>query len=176
VRTFDEISASIAALTGVSQNDAGVRAAVDEVRQSLPAVPSLEAYLASHQAAIGQLAIEYCHALIENPTLRASTFPGFNFATTPAAAFANENALFDPLLNRVLGVTQLAHQPDKNAARAELSRMVNGYPDDPTLPGVVRAGLLNTLPPGQTNDEQRTRAIAKAVCATVVGGAPMLVQ
>jgi mono/diheme cytochrome c family protein len=176
VRTFDEISASIAALTGVSQNDAGVRAAVDEVRQSLPAVPSIEAYLSSHQAAIGQLAIEYCHALIEDPALRAATFPGFNFTTTPAAAFANENALFDPLLDRVLGATQLAHQPDKNAARTELSRMVNGYPDDPTLSGVVRAGLLNSLPPGQANDEQRTRAIAKAVCASVVGGAPMLVQ
>jgi hypothetical protein len=176
VRTFDEISASIAALTGVSQNDAGVRAAVDEVRQSLPAVPSIEAYLSSHQAAIGQLAIEYCHALIEDPALRAATFPGFNFTTTPAAAFANENALFDPLLDRVLGATQLAHQPDKNAARTEPSRMVNGYPDDPTLSGVVRAGLLNSLPPGQANDEQRTRAIAKAVCASVVGGAPMLVQ
>ena len=65
----------------------------------------------------------------------------------------------------MLGVTQLGHQPDKNAARTELSHLVNGYPDDPTLSGVVRAGLLNTLPPGQVNDEQRTRAIAKAVCA-----------
>jgi hypothetical protein len=176
VRTFDEISATMAEITGVSQNEPGVRAAYDEVRQSMPAIPSIDAYVSSHQAAIGQLAVEYCHALIENPTLRASTFPGFNFTTTPAAAFANENALFDPLLNRVLGLTQLGHQPDKNAARTELSHLVNGYPDDPTLSGVVRAGLLNSLPPGQVNDEQRTRAIAKAVCAAAVGGAPMLVQ
>ena len=98
VRTFDEISATMAEITGVSQNDPGVRAAMDEVRQSLPAIPSIEAYVSSHQAAIGQLAIEYCHALMENPTLRASTFPGFDFNAAPAAAFANENALFDPLL------------------------------------------------------------------------------
>jgi hypothetical protein len=176
VRPFDDISASIATLPGVNQHDAGVRAAVDEVRQSLPAVPALETYLSSHQAAIGQLSVEYCHALIENPTLRASMFPGFDFTTTPAAAFGNENALFDPLLNRTLGTTQLANQPDKNAARTELSRMVHGYPDDPTLSGVVRAGLLNSLPPGETNDQTRTRSIAKAVCAAVVGGAPMLVQ
>ncbi|HVJ29077.1 MAG TPA: LamG domain-containing protein, partial [Gammaproteobacteria bacterium] len=176
VRTFDEISASIATLTGVSQNDAGVSAAVDEVRQSLPAVPSPEAYLASHQAAIGQLAVEYCHALMENPTLRAATFPGFNFTTTPAAAFANENALFDPLLDRTLGLVQLGHQPDKAAARTELDHLVNGYTDDPALSGVVRAGLLNTLPPLEQNDEQRTRAIAKAVCASVVGSAAMLIQ
>ena len=176
VRTFDEISASIAEITGVSQNDAGVRAAVDEVRQALPAIPSLEAYASSHQAAISQLAIEYCHALIENPALRASTFPGFDFDAAPGAAFANQNALFDPLLDRVLGAMQLGHQPDKTAARTELSRLVNGYPDDPMLTGVVRTGLLNTLPQGQINDAQRTRAIAKAVCSSVVGSAAMLVQ
>jgi hypothetical protein len=176
VRTYDEISATIAAITGVSQLDSGVVAAVSEVRQSLPAIPTLEAYVSSHQAAIAQLAIEYCHALMEDSALRASTFPGFDFSSPPATAFANENALFDPLLNRVLGVTQLAHQPDKAAARTELSRLVNGYPDDPTLPGTVRAGLLNSLPPGQANDAQRTRAIAKAVCSSAVGNAAMLVQ
>jgi hypothetical protein len=174
VRTFDEISASIATLTGVSQNEPGVKAAVDEVRQSLPAVPSLEAYVASHQAAIGQLAIEYCHAMVDemvaNPALAAQRFPGFNFN----APFANENALFDPLLNRVLGVTQLTHQPDKNAARTELSRMVNGYPDDPNIQGLVRPGLLNM--PGVVNDAARTRTVAKAVCASVVGSAAMLIQ
>jgi hypothetical protein len=176
VRTYDEISATMATLTGVSQLDAGVVATYAEVRQSMPAIPTLEAYVSSHQAAIAQLAIEYCHALMENPALRSSTFPGFDFNASPATAFANENALFDPLLNRVLGVTQLAHQPDKSAVRTELSRIVNGYPDDPTLPGTVRAGLLNTLPPGQVNDALRTRAIAKAVCSTAVGNAAMLVQ
>ena len=45
-------------------------------------------------------------------------------------------------------MTQLAHQPDKTAARTELSRMVNGYPNDPMLSGVVRTGLLNNLPAG----------------------------
>jgi hypothetical protein len=58
VRTFDEISASIATLTGVSQNDAGVRAAVDEVRQSLPAVPSSSLPVVAsgrHRAARGRI-------------------------------------------------------------------------------------------------------------------------
>jgi hypothetical protein len=176
VRTFDAISATMAKITGVSQNDQGVRAAMDEVRQALPAIPSLEAYASSHQAAIASLAIEYCYVLMENSTLRASTFPGFDFNAAPASAFANENALFDPLLNRVLGLVPLGHQPDKTASRTELSRMVNGYPDDPMLTGVVRSGLLNNLPAGQSNDAARTRAIARAVCATVVGSAAMLVQ
>lgn len=169
VRTFDEISASMAAITGVSQNVQGVRDTMDEVRQALPAIPSAEAYASSHQAAISQLAIEYCHALMETPAIRDPMFTGFNFNAAPAAAFANQNALFDPLLNRVLGITQLAHQPDKNAARTELSRLVNGYPGG-------RPGLLTALPPGAPNDATRTRNIAKAVCASVVGSAAMLIQ
>jgi hypothetical protein len=80
------------------------------------------------------------------------------------------------LLNRALGLIQLGHQPDKNAARTELDHLVNGYPDDPALPGVVRPGLLNALPPLEQNDEERTRAIAKAVCASAVGSAAMLIQ
>ncbi len=171
VRTFDEISATLAAITGVSQNEPGVRAAMDEVRQALPAIPTLEAYASSHQAAIAQLSIEYCHALMEDSTLRTAMFPLFNFGAAPATAFANENALFDPLLNRVLGLVQLAHQPDKAFTRAELSDLVNGHPSDPARPG-----LLNDLPAGEANDVARTRNIAKAVCSAVVGSAAMLVQ
>ena len=170
VRTFDEISATMAEITGVSQNDPGVVATVDEVRQSLPAVPTLEAYLSSHQAAIGQLAVEYCHALMESSALRGAMFQGFDFNAAPAAAFANENALFDPLLNRVLGVTQLAHQPDKNLARTELSELVHGAGDP------ARPGLLNAIPAGEGNDSARTRNIAKGVCAAVLGSAAMLIQ
>ncbi len=174
VRTFDAISASMAEITGVSQSDQGVRDTMNEVRQSLPAIPTLEAYVGSHQAAITQLAIEYCHAMVNqmvaNPTLAAQRFPGFDFNATPAAAFANEDALFDPLLNRVLGTIPLGHQPDHGFARTELSQLVNGHPTDT----VARPGLLNI--PGATNDAARTRNIAKGICAAVVGSAAMLVQ
>ena len=169
VRTFDEINASLATLLGTSQVNPGVVAAYDEVRQSLPAVASIETYVSSHQAAISQLAIEHCHSLMEDATLRAAMFPGFDFNAVPATAFGNENALFNPLLDRVLGATQLGHQPDKNAARTELSQLVHGHPTDPARPG-----LLNQ--PGVTNDAARTRAIAKAVCSAVVGSAAMLIQ
>jgi len=47
--------------------------------------------------------------------------------------------------------------------------MINGYPGD-----VTRPGLLNSA--GVTNDATRTRAISKAVCASIIGSAPMLVQ
>jgi hypothetical protein len=173
VHTFDEISASLAALTGVSQLDTSVANTFATVRQSLPADSDIKAVLASHQVAIAQLAIGFCDALMENRSTtipRDTMFAGFNFNTTPAAAFANENALFDPLLNRALGLTQqLANQPDKNAVRTELHNLVNGIPGDAT-----RTGLLNS--PGVTNDAARTRNIAKAVCSAVVGSAAMLVN
>jgi hypothetical protein len=126
--------------------------------------------LASHQVAIAQLAIEYCNALIENRgTVSAATmFPGFAFGSNPATAFANEDALFNPLFDRVLGVTQLASQPNKAAVRTELDHMINGYPGDSTRPGLLSTGV--------TNDATRTRAISKAVCASIIGSAPMLVQ
>jgi hypothetical protein len=177
VRTFDRISASMAAITNVSENsgpvgagDAGIQATFGGIRQSLPAIPDIKAVLASHQVAIAQLAIEFCNALIEDPTKRSAMFPGFDFTAVPSTVYpASENLLFNPLLDRVLGVTQLANQPDKNTVRTELHNMVNGYSGDATRPG-----LLNSA--GVTNDQVRTRAIAKAVCSSVVGSAPMLVQ
>ena len=81
VRTFDEISATMAAITGVSPNDSAVAATFNVVRQSLPATENVEAVLASHQVSIAQLAIEYCNALMENRGTqpRETVFAGFNF-------------------------------------------------------------------------------------------------
>ncbi len=137
VRTFDEISATMAAITGVSQLDSSVSATFDTVRQSLPPDTDIKAILASHQVAIAQLAIGYCDALMENRSTtiaRDTMFPGFAFSSAPATAFASENLLFDPLLDRVLGATQLASQPDKATVRQELHALVNGIPGDSDAP------------------------------------------
>jgi hypothetical protein len=170
VRTFDEISATMATITGVSQRDASVSATFDTIRQSLPATADIQSILASHQVAIAQLAIEYCNALIENrgTDTREEFFPAFDFNATALAAFpANENALFDPLFDSVLGLPQLASQADATAVRTELSQMINGIPGDGTRPGLKNTGA---------NTAARTQAIAKAACAAVIGSAAMLVQ
>ena len=178
VRTFDEISATMSVLTGVSQLDPGVVAAFDEVRQSLPAIPSIEAFLSSHQAAIGQLAIEYCHAMVNemvaNPTLAAQRFPGFPFTAGtavawPAAGSPTEDLFLNPLLDRVLGVTQLGTQPLRQDVKDELIELVHGGSSvNPPRPGLVAIG--------PTTDAARTQAIAKAVCAAAVGNGAALVQ
>ena len=71
------------------------------MQQQLPTVENIEGFLASHQIGVAQLAIEYCNALVDDAALRASFFPGFNFATPAAQAFdtAGERALvIEPLV------------------------------------------------------------------------------
>jgi hypothetical protein len=168
VRTFDEINATMATITGVDPID--VSGTYDLVRQSLPAVPTLGAVLASHQIAIAQLAIGYCDALIEDTSLRNTTFGASIWSDTPANLFpnpANERMLTDPLLDRLVGLTQLATQPDRAAIEAEISTLINGIGGDGT-----RNGLAATNP----NSLARTATIGKAVCSTIVGNAAMLVK
>jgi hypothetical protein len=173
VRTFDEISASLAALTGVSPLESNVQSTFNTVRQSLPTVATVEAVLASHQVAIAQLAIEYCNALINDETLRATTFPAFPFTSSvatawPAAGSPTEDLFFNPLLDRVLGGLggQIGTQPDHAAVRAELDQLVHGIAGDASRPGLASGG----------GNETRTQTIAKAVCSAVMGSAAMLVQ
>ena len=175
VRTFDEINASMSAITGVSELDPGVQNTFDTIRQSLPAVETLEAFLASHQVAIAQLAIEYCSTMVDDTSLRSSMFPGFPFTSNVTTAFpapgdSTEDLYLEPLLDRVLGsaATPIGTQPDRAAAKTELQNLIHGVPgSNPPRPGLANTG---------TNDAARTQSIAKAACAALLGSAAMLVQ
>jgi hypothetical protein len=177
VRTFDEIDATLATITGVSQLDPGVQATYTEVRQSLPAIESIEAFLSSHQAAIAQLAIEYCNSMVDamaaNSTLASQRFPGFEFTAGTAVAWpangSGDDQFFDPLLSRLLGTVgaPIGTAPDRAAVKAELAMLVHGG-------HAGRPGLVDMVP-GAT-DAARTQAIAKGVCAAAIGNGTTLVQ
>ncbi|HEY5624784.1 MAG TPA: LamG domain-containing protein [Gammaproteobacteria bacterium] len=173
VRTFDEINATMAVITGISPRDAGVQATYDTIRQSLPTVDTIEAFLSSHQVAIAQLAIEYCNALIDDVSLRSTTFPGFPFTSPVSTAYpASQDLLFDPLLDRVLGTVtnDIGTQPDRGLVRTELSELINGLPPARD-PSGIRPGLA-----ASGGDATRTQTIAKATCSALLGSAAMLVQ
>ena len=165
VRTFDEINATMAAVTGVSPEESSVDMTFQNLRQSMPAVEAPEAFLSSQQVAIAQLAIEYCNALIENrgsiPV--ATYFPGFNFGAAPATAFANRDALITPLIDNMMGIA-IQTQPDFVMVRDELGYTPagGGHPGD----------LIDRLIAGGTD----TRSIAKGACAAVLGSAVTLIQ
>jgi hypothetical protein len=166
VRTFDEINATMAAVTGVDPEDTAVDMTFQSLRQSMPAIESPSAFLSSQQVANAQLAIEYCNALIEDrgAISSAAYFPGFDFNAAPAAAFANRDAFITPLVDNVMGFAILT-QPDFMDVRDELGFAAGGagHPGD----------LIDRLINGNATD---TRSIAKGTCAAVLGSAVTVVQ
>ena len=168
LKTFDEIDATYSAVTGVRRD---VFPAVDmtfqELRQSLPAVEDINTFLSSHQVAIAQLAIEYCSALIDvdGDTGSGTMFPGFDFndLTEFDPTTGNRDAFVNPLIDGIMG-TGLASQPVVADVYSELAsfQASGGRPDN----------LVDRLYSGGSD----TRAIAKGVCAAMLGNATTLVQ
>lgn len=175
LKTFDEIDATYAAVTGVDRMDfVNVDMTFQELRQSLPAVEDINTFLSSHQVAIAQLAIAYCDAMIGsngNPNPDAATkFPGFNFSAAPGTAFSagNRGVYVNKLIDDIMG-TGLASQPTFADVYGELaSASANG-----SRPDNLIDRLLNP-PPGAVASD--TRAISKGVCAAMLGSATTLIQ
>ncbi len=167
MRTFDEINATMSAVTGVSTEEFFVDVTFQSLRQSLPAIEDPSAFLSSHQVAIAQLAIEYCNALIEDQgTISTAVyFPGFDFNAAPGIAYGNRDALITPLIDNIVGIA-LTTQPDTTDVENEL-----GY--NTFDPVTLRPdNLIDRLIAGGTD----TRSIAKGACAAVLGSGAMLVQ
>lgn len=171
VRTFDEINATMSAVTGVSTEEFFVDTTFQNLRQSLPAIEDPSAFLSSHQVAVAQLAIEYCNALIEDQgTISTAVyFPGFDFDEAPGLAFdtpAERDALIDPLIDNIIGIG-ITTQPAAVDVADELAYI------GPDPGGTERPdNLINRLIAGGTD----TRSIAKGACAAVLGSGAMLVQ
>lgn len=150
VRTFDQINHSFAKVTGVPVTQTRVAATFERVRQQLPPAADLEAFMASHQTGVAQLAIQYCAALVDDAALRVAFFgPGLDVAAPAATQFATRagrDALIDPLLTRGLG-TGLANQPTSASVRTELD------------------ALVTKLLTGGAS----TATVGKAACAAVLG-------
>ena len=170
LKTFDEINATFAAVTGVDPNQVDVDMTYQELRQSLPAVEDINTFLSSHQVAVAQLAIEYCNALINDTTARSAYFPGFNFGAPAATAFggAGRDAFVDPLIANIVGNsrtgTQVATQPSFTVVYNELAAAVTDGSRPDNLVDRLIAGGSNTV------------AISKGVCAATLGSAATLVQ
>jgi hypothetical protein len=168
VRVFDEINATMASITGVSTQTPAVKTTYETIRQQLPTVENVEGFLAAHQVAVAQLAIEYCNALVDSTTLRANFFPGFNFGLSAAAAFdtpAERDLVFDPLLSKGLnsdpaaGNGNMTSQPTPAEVKTELNSLVD------TLTAC-----------GGSCAADRTAVVVKAACAATLGSAGMLLQ
>jgi hypothetical protein len=168
LRTFEEIDASMAAITDVTREQTDVSGVYATIRQQLPSVENIEGFLSAHQMAISQLAIEYCNALVDGngQTSRTDYFPGFAFSETAGSAFDStikRDRVISPLLEQAMG-SGLTTQPDPVTVTAELDSLIQ------TLSACA-------LPPTPTCDTiTRTADIVKAACAAMLGSGVMLVQ
>jgi hypothetical protein len=151
VRTFDSINATMASLTGVSPNT--VKATYDGIRQSLPAVNDIQAFLSSHQTSIAQLALAYCKAMVNNGGGIFGTLPS---SLSASANAADHDAIIDPLYTKFVGT--VSSQPDQADVKASLDL------------------LVTNLCTAKTCDAQRTRDVATAACGAVLGSAVSIVE
>jgi hypothetical protein len=173
MRTFEEISATMSKLTGIPATNANVAQTYNTVKQQLPTVESIDTFLASHQTAVAQLAIEYCNALVEDTGLRASYFPGLNFSATANTYFAsqgNRDLVINPLLTKMVGTT-ISTQPTEASIRTAL--------EDTTVDpqSGLPYGLIPRLiaGPGPFASD-RTATVTKAACAAILGSGTVLLQ
>ncbi len=168
LRTFEEIQATMAAVTDVSPTQAGVNAVFAAVKQQLPTVENIEGFLSAHQMAVSQLAIEYCSALVDGKGQQAPGlyFPGFDFTAPADTAFdqlSKRDLLIDPLLNRIVGIN-IATQADPALVKSELNTLI-----DRLTTCANGAGATCATP-------ARTVEVAKASCAALLGSAVTLLQ
>ncbi len=157
VRTFEQLNQSMSRITGVPTTNSGVRSTYLQVQQQLPPVPGIEAFLASHQTGVAQLAIKYCSVMVDTPAMRLAFFPSLNPATAPATQFADatgKDILVVPLLQKVVG-TNLASQPSDVAVRTELHGLI---------------AKLSAKPGASSSN------VAKAACAAALGSGVLTIH
>jgi hypothetical protein len=172
LRNFQEINATMAAITGVNTEQVDVDAVYQTVIQQLPGVENIEGFLSAHQMAISQLAIEYCSALVDNngTISRDVYFPGFftagmspESADTAFDTASKRDLVIVPLLNKVMN-TGLTVQPDPVDVTGELDNLIL------LLTGCASGPSPTCATPA------RTEEIVKATCAAALGSAAMLLQ
>jgi hypothetical protein len=157
VRSFQEVNVTLATITGVPVSNTTVATAYNTLQQSLPPAPQLDAFLASHQTAISQLAVAYCTTAVNTPAFLGGLFPGLDLSQPAMTYFANatnRNLLITPLVSRAIG---------SNVSTQTATAVTNE---------------LNTLIPklANSNAAGRTAVVAQSACAAVLGSAAVSVQ
>ncbi|HHH42511.1 MAG TPA: LamG domain-containing protein [Gammaproteobacteria bacterium] len=190
VRTFDEINATMAAATGVSEQS--VSSTFDTLRRQFPSVEDLQGFLSAHQMAVAQLAIAYCSAMVDDAALRAgffnfgSTAAGDAFFTAPvvtafntaAGDSAEKNRILDALYDRIVGIPSAGGGNELLSAplRSELKAELIG-PNGVNANNLFEKLAGSCVNPGDAGcDAVRTRTVVKSMCAATLASAAMLVQ
>jgi Concanavalin A-like lectin/glucanases superfamily len=200
LRTFDEINATLSALTGVPVSSTSVSPVTGKtvaetfniVRRALPGIADFQAFMSSHQMAATQLAAAYCDALVQDQTLRQQIFPGppaFDFNRPVADPDIDwRGHVVVPLVDRAIK-SGLYSAADRERILDELERLitddrdlkpyilVNGnWVSDPDPAAHTKRDGLIYCEGGAVCPPSRTADVVKASCTAVLGSAVVLMQ
>jgi hypothetical protein len=137
------------------------------VQQQLPANPTLEGFSAGNQVGIAQLAVAYCNAMVDSPTIAAQVLPGVTFSASLYQSQAGIDSVTSALAARVLGVN-LQSQP----AASTMTGASTG-PGTGELDNLIGALCSGNAPCTST---ARVQAVTVAACAAAFGSADMLIN
>ncbi|MGD8567816.1 MAG: LamG domain-containing protein [Gammaproteobacteria bacterium] len=174
IRNFEEINATMSALTGVPITDSAVQSVFLGLQQQLPSGPELQGFLASHQMGISKLAFSYCGVLVD--TKGGTFFPNFELNQPVDTAFSNDTKkgiVVDALYNNFI-INNLSSQPSRTNLWDALFK--TGAVDDPNR------GLYQKLydsceqDASCVQDDLRTKKIVKAMCVSVLSSAAVTTQ
>jgi hypothetical protein len=135
MRTFAEINATLSVITGVPTSDTAVNTQYNSLQQSLPPVPQIDAFVASQQTAISQLAATYCSELLANQQYRDAFFTNAldsSLTATSSLYFgssgptANRNTMISAITAHAVGTGVNASY--SNAITTELNALLDKIP------------------------------------------------
>jgi len=166
IRTFEQVTHTMASITGVDANTNNVKNTYLELKQQLPSLPNINGFLAAHQVGISKLALEYCDALVEDSSLRNQFFGNnsIDFSAPASTAFNNPgqvSALIQIINEKMIGIN-LTNQPDTILIEQELMTLINDLTVNCTSPAMC--------------DANKTKSVVKASCAAVLGSAALTIQ
>jgi hypothetical protein len=162
MRVFNEVNGTMATLTTVSPNNPSVNSTYLTVQTGLPTVFNIQSVSSGAQIASAQLAMQYCQALVNDPSLAPAFFPGMNFNAAPGTVFGTTGGMdqvVQPLINRLIG-QNIATQPPAGAVSSELYALITG----------LSACGGGTCPAG------RTQTITMAACTAILSSATTLIK
>jgi hypothetical protein len=157
MRTFEQVDATMSKITGVPRTTTSVAQTFALVKQQLPTVPNIEGFLSSHQIGVAQLGIAYCSALVDDPNLRASFFPGLNLSTATLGTSTERDLVINPLIAKTVG-TGLSVQPSAANVKSELNSLADS---------LCAGGACSTL---------RTPIVVKAMCTAALASGVTTIQ
>jgi hypothetical protein len=164
VATFERIDHNMSNITGIPfATNQVVNQLYQSIQQSMPSQPQINAFLASHQTAISQLAGAYCGQLVATPSA-FSTFFGTNASALSSNLGASASTYFGnptnvanvvgPIVNNVVG--PVAYPQASAAMTTELNALVARVP---------------TL-----NSSAKVSDVITAACSAALGSAATVVQ